>query len=50
MAASLHGLGEYEQAVELHTAALEDQTRILGPDHRDTCAAQQPGCFFAWVG
>ncbi|TFV31540.1 tetratricopeptide repeat protein [Streptomyces sp. T1317-0309] len=36
LAASLHGLGEYEQAVELHRQTLEDRTRILGPQHPDT--------------
>jgi hypothetical protein len=29
-------LGEYAQAAELSRQTLEDQTRILGGDHRDT--------------
>ncbi|MET9928240.1 MULTISPECIES: tetratricopeptide repeat protein [Streptomyces] len=40
LANALHGLGEHQQAADLHRQTLADRERVLGPDHPETLGSR----------
>ncbi|PVC76941.1 tetratricopeptide repeat-containing protein, partial [Streptomyces sp. CS131] len=40
LANALHGLGEHQQAADLHQQTLTDRERFLGPDHPETLGSR----------